>query len=103
MNRNRLIIWCVCILLLWWVQSNPCAICLAGMGAGGGQAIFTAECSHTFHFHCISESVAPGNLVCPLCNARWRELPSVVQPQPAPVPRTLPGPCRQIYRPGSKL
>ncbi|XP_066358867.1 E3 ubiquitin-protein ligase WAV3-like [Miscanthus floridulus] len=73
-------------------QSNPCAICLAGMGAGGGQAIFTAECSHTFHFHCISESVAHGNLVCPLCNARWRELPSVVQPQPAPVPRTLPQP-----------
>ncbi|XP_066358757.1 E3 ubiquitin-protein ligase WAV3-like isoform X2 [Miscanthus floridulus] len=62
------------------------------MGAGGGQAIFTAECSHTFHFHCISASVAHGNLVCPLCNARWRELPSVVQPQPAPVPRTLPQP-----------
>ncbi|CAD6201959.1 unnamed protein product [Miscanthus lutarioriparius] len=62
------------------------------MGAGGGQAIFTAECSHTFHFHCISASVAHGNLVCPLCNARWRELPSVVQPQPAPVPRTLPRP-----------
>ncbi|XP_062185372.1 E3 ubiquitin-protein ligase WAV3-like [Phragmites australis] len=58
-------------------QSNPCAICLGRMGVGGGQAIFTAECSHTFHFHCISASVAHGNLVCPLCNAQWRELPFV--------------------------
>ncbi|EER95529.1 uncharacterized protein LOC8080584 [Sorghum bicolor] len=79
-------------------QSNPCAICLAAMGAAGGQAIFTAECSHTFHFHCISASVAHGNLVCPLCNARWRELPSVVQPQPAPMPRTQPQPLRRPER-----
>ncbi|KAI4995477.1 hypothetical protein ZWY2020_035380 [Hordeum vulgare] len=53
-------------------QENPCAICLGGMAAGGGQATFTAECSHTFHFNCISASVAHGHLVCPLCNARWR-------------------------------
>ncbi|CAM0903921.1 unnamed protein product [Alopecurus aequalis] len=72
-------------------QMNPCAICLGGMGAGGGQAIFTAECSHTFHFHCISSSVAHGHLLCPLCNAHWRELPSVrpvasmPQTQPPPV------------------
>ncbi|KAK1684091.1 hypothetical protein QYE76_044939 [Lolium multiflorum] len=56
-------------------QKNPCAICLGGIGAGGGQAIFTAECSHTFHFHCISASVAHGHQLCPLCNAHWRELP----------------------------
>ncbi|KAG2554875.1 E3 ubiquitin-protein ligase WAV3-like [Panicum virgatum] len=67
-------------------QSNPCAICLGGMGAGGGQAIFTAECSHTFHFHCISTSVAHGHLVCPLCNSQWRELPFVRPEQPAPAP-----------------
>ncbi|KAJ1298848.1 hypothetical protein BS78_01G485300 [Paspalum vaginatum] len=72
-------------------QSNdPCAICLGGMGARGGQAIFTAECSHTFHFHCISASVAHGHLVCPLCNAQWRELPFVRPAQPSPVPPTLP-------------
>ncbi|RLN42097.1 uncharacterized protein C2845_PM01G02640 [Panicum miliaceum] len=71
-------------------QSNPCAICLGGMGAGGGQAIFTAECSHTFHFHCISASVAHGHLVCPLCNSQWRELPFVRPEQPAPVPPALP-------------
>ncbi|VAH33944.1 unnamed protein product [Triticum turgidum subsp. durum] len=71
-------------------QMNPCAICLGGMGAGGGQAIFTAECSHTFHFHCISASVEHGNLLCPLCNAQWRELP-FVRP-PASMPPTQPPP-----------
>ncbi|CAL4937586.1 unnamed protein product [Urochloa decumbens] len=77
-------------------QTNPCAICLGSMGAGGGQAIFTAECSHTFHFHCISTSVAHGNLVCPLCNSQWRELPFVRPPQPAPgpVPPVQPPPPR---------
>ncbi|XP_037437170.1 E3 ubiquitin-protein ligase WAV3-like [Triticum dicoccoides] len=73
-------------------QENPCAICLGGMAAGGGQATFTAECSHTFHFNCISASVAHGHLVCPLCNARWRELPFLrpTAPVPQPQPRTLP-------------
>ncbi|PAN51647.1 hypothetical protein PAHAL_9G609800 [Panicum hallii] len=73
-------------------QSNPCPICTGGMGGGGGQAIFTAECSHTFHFHCISASVAHGRLVCPLCNAQWRELPFVrpLPSQPSAMPPTLP-------------
>ncbi|TVU48416.1 hypothetical protein EJB05_08052, partial [Eragrostis curvula] len=70
--------------------SNPCAICLSSMGAGGGQAIFTAECSHTFHFRCIATNVAHGRLVCPLCNARWRELPFERSAQALPtVPRAL--------------
>ncbi|CAN6302351.1 unnamed protein product [Urochloa humidicola] len=74
-------------------QSNPCAICRGDMGAGGGQAIFTAECSHAFHFSCISTSVAQGRLVCPLCNAQWRELASV-RPlsQLSAMPPTLPRP-----------
>ncbi|KAL6649187.1 hypothetical protein ACP70R_013411 [Stipagrostis hirtigluma subsp. patula] len=76
-------------------QSNPCAICLGAMATGGGQAIFTAECSHTFHFHCISTSVAHGHLVCPLCNARWRELPFVQPPQPASMPPRQPLPQQQ--------
>ncbi|XP_051218088.1 E3 ubiquitin-protein ligase WAV3 [Lolium perenne] len=70
-------------------QMNLCAICLSGMGVGGGQAIFMAECSHTFHFHCISASVAYGHLLCPLCNAPWRELP-FVRPAAASVPPTHP-------------
>jgi hypothetical protein len=37
--------------------------------------MFTAECSHTFHFHCIAASVSHGHILCPLCNAPWRELP----------------------------
>uniref|UniRef100_A0ACD5WF21 Uncharacterized protein n=1 Tax=Avena sativa TaxID=4498 RepID=A0ACD5WF21_AVESA len=82
-------------------QANPCAICLGGMVAGGGQATFTAECSHTFHFSCISASVAHGNLVCPLCNAQWRDLPFVrptTLPQPPPpghiMQRRQPPPAR---------
>ncbi|CAL4937587.1 unnamed protein product [Urochloa decumbens] len=73
-------------------QSNPCAICLGAMCAGGGEAIFTAECSHTFHFNCISTSVAQGRRVCPLCNTQWRELPSLLRPLPLPssMPPTLP-------------
>ncbi|XP_062216816.1 E3 ubiquitin-protein ligase WAV3-like [Phragmites australis] len=70
-------------------QRNPCAICLSGMGAGAGQAIFQAECSHTFHFHCISTSVAHGHLVCPLCNAQWNELPFLRPTQPSSMPPTL--------------
>ncbi|XP_020163037.1 uncharacterized protein [Aegilops tauschii subsp. strangulata] len=59
-------------------QMNPCAICLGSMVADdGGQAIFTAECSHAFHFRCISDSVAHGHLLCPLCKAQWRDLPLV--------------------------
>ncbi|KAM0833788.1 hypothetical protein ACQ4PT_064054 [Festuca glaucescens] len=63
------------------------------MAAGGGQATFTAECSHTFHFSCISASVAHGNLVCPLCNAQWRDLPFV---RPTPV---APPPPAHILQP----
>ncbi|KAF8688078.1 hypothetical protein HU200_042445 [Digitaria exilis] len=54
------------------------------------QAIFTAECSHTFHFHCISASVAHGHRVCPLCNSQWRELPFERPPQPLPPPPQQP-------------
>ncbi|XP_062209842.1 E3 ubiquitin-protein ligase WAV3-like [Phragmites australis] len=57
-----------------------CAICLGGMRSGHGQALFTAECSHKFHFHCISSNVKHGNLICPICRAEWKELPGA---QPA--------------------
>ncbi|KAM0922173.1 hypothetical protein ACQ4PT_006392 [Festuca glaucescens] len=66
------------------------------MAAGDGQATFMAECSHTFHFICISASVAHGNLVCPLCNAQWRDLPFV---RPTTVPQPLPVHIRQPPRP----
>lgn len=45
------------------------------MKAGNGQAIFTAECSHSFHFHCITSNVKHGNRICPVCRAKWKEVP----------------------------
>ncbi|KAB8090139.1 hypothetical protein EE612_015231 [Oryza sativa] len=57
-----------------WGKKKVCAICLGGIRTGG-QALFTAECSHEFHFHCISSNVNHGNYVCPVCRAEWKELP----------------------------
>ncbi|KAF8723029.1 hypothetical protein HU200_022176 [Digitaria exilis] len=61
--------------------TDPCAICLGEISRG--QAVFVAECSHTFHHRCISDSVAHGNRDCPLCKATWRVVPSD-DPVPAP-------------------
>lgn len=52
-----------------------CAICLNSMKAGKGHAIFTAECSHSFHFHCIASNVKHGNRICPICRSNWKEVP----------------------------
>ncbi|KAK6926770.1 von Willebrand factor, type A [Dillenia turbinata] len=52
-----------------------CAICLTTMKPGQGHAIFTAECSHSFHFHCITSNVKHGNQICPVCRAKWKEIP----------------------------
>ncbi|KAK1684088.1 hypothetical protein QYE76_044936 [Lolium multiflorum] len=54
------------------------------MGVGGGQAIFMAECSHMFHFHCISARVAHGHQLCPVCNTHWRVLPFGRPAEPMP-------------------
>ncbi|KAH7669845.1 Zinc finger RING/FYVE/PHD-type protein [Dioscorea alata] len=56
-------------------SKRTCAICLGSMKAGQGHALFTAECSHTFHFHCITSNVSHGNHVCPICRAKWKEIP----------------------------
>ncbi|KAF8780057.1 hypothetical protein HU200_001708 [Digitaria exilis] len=61
-------------------SQKTCSICLGGMRSGTGQALFTAECSHKFHFHCISSNVKHGNLICPICRAEWKEIPGA---QPA--------------------
>ncbi|XP_058729787.1 E3 ubiquitin-protein ligase WAV3-like [Vicia villosa] len=52
-----------------------CAICLNSLKPGNGQAIFTAECTHSFHFHCITSNVKHGNQICPVCRAKWKEVP----------------------------
>ncbi|KAG8091858.1 hypothetical protein GUJ93_ZPchr0012g22199 [Zizania palustris] len=71
------------------MERGPCAcgICHGEMRrrGGGGEAVFTAECSHQFHFNCISGSVARGRIACPLCHARWRDLPSF-RAKDAPAP-----------------
>lgn len=54
---------------------RTCAICLTTMKPGQGHAIFTAECSHSFHFHCITSNVKHGNQICPICRAKWKEIP----------------------------
>uniref|UniRef100_A0ACD5UBZ6 Uncharacterized protein n=1 Tax=Avena sativa TaxID=4498 RepID=A0ACD5UBZ6_AVESA len=56
-------------------SKRKCAICFDSMRSGHGQALFTAECSHKFHFHCISSNVKHGNHVCPVCRAKWKEIP----------------------------
>ncbi|KAK8531833.1 hypothetical protein V6N13_131191 [Hibiscus sabdariffa] len=56
-------------------SKQTCSICLTKMKQGGGHAIFTAECSHSFHFHCIASNVKHGNQICPVCRAKWKEVP----------------------------
>uniref|UniRef100_A0A5B7CCN2 RING-type E3 ubiquitin transferase n=1 Tax=Davidia involucrata TaxID=16924 RepID=A0A5B7CCN2_DAVIN len=56
-------------------SKKTCAICLANLKPGQGQAIFTAECSHSFHFSCIASSVKHGNHVCPICRSKWKDIP----------------------------
>ncbi|XP_030546102.1 E3 ubiquitin-protein ligase WAV3 isoform X2 [Rhodamnia argentea] len=56
-------------------SKRTCAICLNTMKPGEGHAIFTAECSHSFHFHCITSNVKHGNQLCPVCRAKWKEIP----------------------------
>ncbi|CAL0301796.1 unnamed protein product [Lupinus luteus] len=59
-------------------RSN-CGICLNSVKTGKGTAIYTAECSHTFHFPCIASHVRNhGSLVCPVCNATWKDVPLLV-------------------------
>ncbi|KAG9439959.1 hypothetical protein H6P81_020124 [Aristolochia fimbriata] len=58
------------------LSKSSCGICLQSVKTGQGTAIFTAECSHAFHFPCIAAHVRKqGCLVCPVCNATWREVP----------------------------
>ncbi|KAK9664055.1 hypothetical protein RND81_14G016700 [Saponaria officinalis] len=51
-----------------------CEICSSAMIPGQG-ATFNAECSHTFHFSCITSNLKYGNRICPVCRATWKEIP----------------------------
>ncbi|KAF7817073.1 E3 ubiquitin-protein ligase WAV3-like [Senna tora] len=55
---------------------SSCGLCLNSVKTGQGTAIYTAECSHAFHFPCIAAHVSKhGSLVCPVCNATWKDIP----------------------------
>ncbi|KAL8267984.1 hypothetical protein R6Q59_001782 [Mikania micrantha] len=72
-------------------SKTMCAICLEALNYGSctapGQAIFTAQCSHAFHFNCIASNVRHGGVTCPVCRAQWTHLPR--NPKIAP--------CRVLY------
>ncbi|KAK7341859.1 hypothetical protein VNO80_24800 [Phaseolus coccineus] len=100
---------------------GTCAICLYTMKPGQGHAIFTAECSHSFHFYCITSNVKHGNQICPVCRAKWKEVPfqsptsnmphdlprlNHVAPRDegwSPAVRRLPSPQGDVARPISSL
>ncbi|CAH9077305.1 unnamed protein product [Cuscuta europaea] len=67
-------------------SKKTCSICLTSMRLRGGQAIFTAECSHSFHFQCIASNVKHGNQVCPICRAKWKEIPLLCPSSDPPPP-----------------
>ncbi|CAO2828723.1 unnamed protein product [Amaranthus hypochondriacus] len=72
---------------------NRCGVCLHDVKTGQGTAIFTAECSHTFHFPCISDLAANSNgviLSCPLCGSQWKETPYLAATQKSkPIKKSL--------------
>ncbi|KFK30420.1 hypothetical protein AALP_AA7G258700 [Arabis alpina] len=71
-------------------NNNKCGICLQSTKPGKGTTIFTAECSHTFHFQCISSISGDRNLYsgdrnilcnCPVCGSSWRETSLLASPK----------------------
>ncbi|XP_047307433.1 E3 ubiquitin-protein ligase WAV3-like [Impatiens glandulifera] len=66
---------------------NNCGVCMQSVKSGQGMAIYTAECSHAFHFPCIAAHVGNnGSLICPVCKSTWKDVPLLaihkVQPNP---------------------
>ncbi|XP_047333678.1 E3 ubiquitin-protein ligase WAVH1 [Impatiens glandulifera] len=71
------------------LSKTRCGICFHSVKSGQGTAIFTAECSHSFHFPCIASQVKKqGNLSCPVCCSIWKELP-VLNTEPVVVEQTV--------------
>ncbi|KAI3913808.1 hypothetical protein MKW92_051313 [Papaver armeniacum] len=56
-----------------------CTLCDGALKAGSGsvtRAMFSAECSHSFHFACITSYVKLGHHICPICYVEWKDIPS---------------------------
>ncbi|RWW78990.1 hypothetical protein BHE74_00012745 [Ensete ventricosum] len=55
---------------------SRCRLCSQILKASQETPVFTAECSHAFHFPCIAAHVrGHGSLACPVCSAAWRQAP----------------------------
>ncbi|XP_022879851.1 uncharacterized protein LOC111397253 [Olea europaea var. sylvestris] len=58
------------------LSRNSCGVCMQSVKTSQGMAIYTAECSHTFHFPCIATRIRNQNsLICPVCNTAWKDVP----------------------------
>jgi hypothetical protein len=58
---------------------SRCGVCSRSVKrSSGSSAVFTAECSHAFHFPCIASHAharSSSALSCPVCAAPWRQAP----------------------------
>ncbi|KAJ8562636.1 hypothetical protein K7X08_031088 [Anisodus acutangulus] len=81
-------------------NKNFCPICLDPLSyscdSSPGQAIFTAQCSHAFHFACISSNIRHGNVTCPVCRAHWTQLPRTLKMHYSPHNNNQADPILQI-------
>ncbi|KAJ9128998.1 hypothetical protein P3X46_034244 [Hevea brasiliensis] len=58
------------------LSKSKCGICFQSVKSGKGTAVFTAECTHVFHFPCVAAHVKRQDLlICPVCSATWKEQP----------------------------
>ncbi|KAL3830577.1 hypothetical protein ACJIZ3_019379 [Penstemon smallii] len=58
------------------LSRSSCGVCMQSLKTGQRMAIYTAECSHTFHFPCITSHVKKQNtLICPVCTTTWKDDP----------------------------
>ncbi|XP_064971910.1 E3 ubiquitin-protein ligase WAV3-like [Musa acuminata AAA Group] len=58
------------------LSRSRCRLCSQILKASQETPVFTAECSHAFHFPCIAAHVrGHGSLACPVCSAAWRQAP----------------------------
>ncbi|KAM0001927.1 putative transcription factor C2H2 family [Helianthus debilis subsp. tardiflorus] len=58
------------------ISINKCGLCFQSLKRGRGVAIYTAECSHGFHFPCIAgHARTKQSLECPVCSVTWKQTP----------------------------
>lgn len=58
------------------LSRSNCGVCMQSVKIGQGMAIYTAECSHAFHFPCIVEFLRKQiTLICPICKSPWKDFP----------------------------